>query len=868
MDERRNEEIEKRKESAKNFLIENKTLFFYIVLILILFLGAYIRIQNLDYLQGKFPLSIDDPFIFMRYAEIIDEKGELPEIDEFRNAPLGYATGQESTLLANVIVYIKEIVNVFDSDFTVQQAAIIYPVIFFALSLIFFFLFVKRLFDIKIALLASAFLAVLPPFLFRTLSGFSDKEPLGIFFMFSAFYFFVLAIQSKKIKYNLIFGAISGLLTSLMGLTWGGVGFILLAIPSFYLVEILLGKVTKNDLYTFISWLVPYFFIASTLTLRYGGFKGFFAGSFTNSFSFLVLALFLVVMFVHIKKLEDKINLPKNITRLIIAIVFLIILLLAFLGPDFFTDQYKDATNKLLNTGHNRWALTVAENNSPFLTDWLNNFNTIYLLLVYSGSILLFYGLVNALSDKKSKLVLTSAFALFLFFFTISKYSPASSLNGTSGVSRFLYIGSLMFFVLVFGVFYFYTYYKKKDVFEDFKNLDKGYIFIIIFLILNIIAARRFIRLIFTLAPITTVMVSYFLIKTFNFRIKLKNIIFKAVVVGVVLLLIYLTLVSFAQQSYYSAKSTGSGFTPQWQAATQWIREETPEDSVFAHWWDYGYVIQAAGKRATIVDPGNSIVYWNHLIGRHVLTGQNSTEALEFLNAHNATHLLITHEEIGKYGAYAIIGSGIEYDRLSSINIFSNNPSLTQETRNATVFVFEGVSGVDEDIIFNERVLPAGSAFAGFFLPVAEINNQNNSVQMIFSSNPIAVIFYNGQRFDLPLECVYYGGQEYNFNIKDGVKGCLRIIPTIQADGGTNVVGAAIYVSERVRGNLFGQMYLLNKEWDGFKLVYDDNTPLALYQNRLIGPVKIWEVNYPSDIKYKPEYLEKAYPDVRLTIPR
>src|SRR3989338_4489343 len=208
MDERRNEEIEKRKESAKNFLIENKTLFFYIVLILILFLGAYIRIQNLDYLQGKFPLSIDDPFIFMRYAEIIDEKGELPEIDEFRNAPLGYATGQESTLLANVIVYIKEIVNVFDSDFTVQQAAIIYPVIFFALSLIFFFLFVKRLFDIKIALLASAFLAVLPPFLFRTLSGFSDKEPLGIFFMFSAFYFFVLAIQSKKIKYNLIFGAI------------------------------------------------------------------------------------------------------------------------------------------------------------------------------------------------------------------------------------------------------------------------------------------------------------------------------------------------------------------------------------------------------------------------------------------------------------------------------------------------------------------------------------------------------------------------------------------------------------------------------------------------------------------------------------
>jgi len=500
------DQIEERKENLKNFLVKNKILLVYLLLIIIIIIGSYIRVQNLPYLEEKYPLSIDDPFIFMRYAQIVDEQGKLPEIDYMRNYPLGYETGKESTLLAYVISYIHKFVNFFDSSFTIRQSAIIYPVIFFSLGLIFFFLFVRKLFGSKIALLASAFLAVVPPFLFRTMSGFSDKEPLAIFFMFSAFYFFVLSIQNKKLSYCLIFSAVSGILTSLMGLTWGGVGFILLAIPTFYLIEILLGKSTKIDLYKYIAWLVPYFFSASMLTLRYGGIKGFFGGSFTNSFSFLVLALFIFVLFVHFKKLEDKIKLPNNITRLIIATVALLVLLLILLGPSFFVDQYTDASNKLLSKGYNRWALTVAENSTPFFVDWISNFNKIYLLIVYIGSIFLFYEFINQLKHKKSKIILTISFALFLLFFSISKYSSGSTLNGTSTLSRILYIGSLILFILTFVIFYFYAYYRNKDLFEDFKNLDTKYVFIIIFLILNIIAARRYIRLLFAFAPITTIL--------------------------------------------------------------------------------------------------------------------------------------------------------------------------------------------------------------------------------------------------------------------------------------------------------------------------------------------------------------------------
>jgi len=66
--------------------------------------------------------------------------------------------------------------------------------------------------------------------------------------------------------------------------------------------------------------------------------------------------------------------------------------------------------------------------------------------------------------------------------------------------------------------------------------------------------------------------------------------------------------------------------------------------------------LQSIGERATVLDGGNAIVYWNYLMGRHVLTGDNQKDALEFLYNHNTTHLLIDSSDIGKYGAYSSIG--------------------------------------------------------------------------------------------------------------------------------------------------------------------------------------------------------------------
>jgi len=49
-----------------------------------------------------------------------------------------------------------------------------------------------------------------------------------------------------------------------------------------------------------------------------------------------------------------------------------------------------------------------------------------------------------------------------------------------------------------------------------------------------------------------------------------------------------------------------------------------------------------------------------------------------------------------------------------------------------------------------------------------------------------------------------------------------------------------------------------DEETEYFKKVYDDNTPLGIYQSNIIGPIRIWEVNYPEDIQPDEFYLQSS----------
>ena len=88
------------------------------------------------------------------------------------------------------------------------------------------------------------------------------------------------------------------------------------------------------------------------------------------------------------------------------------------------------------------------------------------------------------------------------------------------------------------------------------------------------------------------------------------------------------------------------------------------------------------------------------------------------------------------------------------------------------------------------------------------------------------------------------------------------MLPVVNGDS-YSVVGAGLYLSPRVYGNWFAEHYLFGKTNENFNLVYSDeaSVPLMMYNGRIVGPLKIWEVSYPDDLVIPEEYYATSLPD-------
>ena len=314
----------------------------------------------------------------------------------------------------------------------------------------------------------------------------------------------------------------------------------------------------------------------------------------------------------------------------------------------------------------------------------------------------------------------------------------------------------------------------------------------------------------------------------------------------------------------------GPSASNQWQKAMSWVRENTLENSIFVHWWDYGYWVQYLGERPTVTDGGHAVNYWDHLIGRYLLTTPNPKTALSFMKTHNVSYLLIDPTEIGKYGAYSKIGSdsGGE-DRYSSIPTMFLDPQQTQETGNSITQIYKGIAEVDEDIIYD-------SEQGKVFLPQTKsliigtiLNIKNQQIQQ-----PEAVFFYNNQQIYIPIRYIYLGGKITDFG--KGIDAVIYILPKANASNNKLQVdnfGSMFYLSPKVSKSLFAQLYLMNDPFNNYptlKLVHSEQDQIItllnlegadlemVYYQGIKGPIKIWKVDYPENILSKEEFLRTS----------
>ena len=451
--------------------------------------------------------------------------------------------------------------------------------------------------------------------------------------------------------------------------------------------------------------------------------------------------------------------------------------------------------------------------------------------------------------------------------FSLSRYSDVGNLNGTSPLATSMYNGALILSLIAMIGYYWYCYNKKPEIFRELLKIDKKYTFIFIWFIVGLISARTAVRMLFFFAPITAVVAAYIFTHVYEWA-KVQQKAAKIITLITMGIFLFSIIGGFSATVIAQGQGVGAAYNYQWQKAMDWTNKNTPEDAVFAHWWDYGYYVQTGANRATISDGGNARGAINYFTGRYFLTAPNYTDALDFLYANGVTHTLIISEEIGKYGAFSSIGSDANYDRLSWINMFQLDPQKTMETRNTTVFGYFGAWGLDEDMTYQGITFPKQqAAIAAFFVPVQTTKDQEGNTVFGDIETPLAVTIYNNQRYDIPVDCIFIQGQDIKtFNIKEGHKGCLYVMPQFITDTQVNPIGATMYLSPRVRASRLAHLYLFGEETENFKLIYSDESefPLSIYQGRLIGPLKIWQVTYPKDIKDNPVYRNQQLPDPRV----
>ncbi len=895
-----------REEKVAVFLKEKKHWSIALVALALAYFAYWLRTRNLaglrDVSTGSWTLGPDlDPFLFLRWAKYIVEHGSLMPIDTFRYVPSVYYTSGELPGLPYMIAWFHMIASTLWTT-SVEHSAVIFPAFMFALTVLAFFALVRLVFIEHlgerraniVATIASFFLIIIPTLLPRTIAGIPEKESAGFLLLFLAFYTFIKAWRSTKPISAYIWATLAGLVAAAMNLTWGGAAYILFTISVASFIAFLLGQMNRTRSGALALWLVVSIACTFPFTTRFGA-------NFFDSLQNYGLAIpqlitmltllsvgiqFMLVRVEPLKHAIDRITFTRSLPRPLVALMIvliagLIVVMIAF-GPSFITGKFTEIKNNLINPITDRLGVTVAENRQPFFSEWANSFGPVIqgvpllFWLFFVGSIVLFHQFTRSLRTQE-RWLLTLAYIFFLFGIVFSRYAPDAALNGTNTLSVVVY--ALSFIVLGAAACFVYYRVHKHHGDEQLRQLDFGLLLVLILFFLSIASARGAVRLIMMLVPPAAMLVAYLAVVLVTTARQSKDDLGKSLSWIAVVLVIGATI--FAGVRFYEeSKALSQSYVPgvynqQWQRAMAWVRYSTPQNAVFAHWWDYGYWVQSIGNRATIVDGGNAIPYWNHLMGRHVLTGRDKNSALEFLKTHKATHLLIDSTDIGKYGAFSSIGSDKAYDRRSWIPTLGR--ARVEEAKNHTLIYYQGGFPLDQDLIYQDEngtvTLPEGKAALG-----AVIIEQGRDGTLTAAPKGIFVFQKNRnapqEQNTLPLRYAYHNGKYYDF--MSGIEAGIVSVPAATQQGSIERDAVILYLSNKTVQSHLARLYLYKDKDPNFVLVHSEDDYIVdqlkranllrpdedfvVYQG-LRGPIRIWEINYPEGTQEVTEYLSKEYPE-------
>jgi len=523
-------------------------------------ISMLIRSQGADY---GFELNEFDPFFNYRATQFIVDNG-LTEYFDWRDDRSWYPYGRNISETSQVMLHVTAatLYPIFGMGSDLYDFTIMFPVVFGSLSVIVIFALVRVFAGTTSGLFASLFFAVSLPIILRGVLGWFKSEPLGIFFALLALYLFFSGIKYNKGKISFL-KIIGGALFFAFALSaWGGTQFFILPLGLFFFALPFL----RND-HKFIIWAIPLF--SFTLVL----FTFFYErppASFVLGYGGIILILptiFLIVSCI-IKKISP---IEKQIRNLLI-----------FLGS-----------------------------------------------IIVTGTALFFSGVIHLPAFRYLNAINPFLLAQDALTDSVSEHMTTSIENSFQFLSVFMILAGI-------GVWLIFNKFTSKNDQKIFRN--DMLVFVLIIGILGVYISSAFIRLeLFAsigVIILSSIGLSILIKHIFNTTIKnpSKTLIkTSSIFVMIFLLTIPLVLpedsnwINYAkyQPTILNGGTNYSIVHGDWPHALNWIKNNTPYDSVFFSWWDYGYWITTIGERITLADNATLIDHQIERIGYVFFKNEN-----------------------------------------------------------------------------------------------------------------------------------------------------------------------------------------------------------------------------------------------------
>ncbi len=815
----------------------------FICLVFIAFLSFFIRIQNFPRLGNE--LLEFDSYLFYRYANYIVQDGKLPEVDTMRNYPHGWNPNMEATLTAWVVAFVYKFFHFFIPNFTVIQASQLYPPLATFVSVFFFYLFVKEIFKNRlVALLSCLFLILIPGYLFRTISGFGDKEGFAMLAFFVSFYLYAKSLKSN----GLLLSFLSGFVTGLVAWAWGGYRFMTYSIIFLFMIGTLISNHSKRDILRFAVWLGAFVIFLSILSDRYN--------LYTETF-FIFAMVGLVGSLIDVFILSKlKFNLARKIPHGVLSI-FLGVLLIGgvvwiVMGYNFIFNEVHAFIDMISNPMSSGIVSTSVQENQPswFIPDWWGAFSFFFFPFFF-GSVIFVYEITKGLFPKRAEkkdegavksevnvfdlsrfkpFLIPLVFLFCQFIFIFSKYRVGESL--TNWLSSWYQVSILAFIIFVGYVFF--DFYRRGEL-DKLRKLDKASVLVIVWYTLCVLGARGTVRLVFVLVPPAAIFGSYFLVWLADFaRRRTRDPLYFYIPYALIIGLILMFFNSAYASAHFYIPSTGSD----WDSALSWINENTTVNDVFIHWWDYGYWVQGVANRTTVSDGGHpETSYGDYLIGRHLFSGYNISEVREQLEFNgNPDYLFIVGDDIGKFYQMSRIGERMTYYSMIFADRVEKNtiPALNSSQFDKIIINIptQSIVPIQQDFMFGDEFFAKEqSVITAVLIPLKESAGLMGEPVLVVANARYGQVLMQAMGI-----CTPHAG--CNITNPNGVPGFVLLVNR-----------GMYWIPENAINMFMTNLYLIGREIPGFELVYESPADIYDMATMLSGDrqnIRIYKLDYTA----------------------